>query len=274
MTENTTAWDNVLLARHKNRPKAQYYIREIFQDFIELHGDRAFGDDKAVIGGLARIKDSNITLAAITKGENTYENIERNFGMSHPEGYRKILRLLKQAEKFNRTVILLIDTPGAFCGVGAEERGQGHAIAQGLIGLVNLKVPVISIVTGEGGSGGALALSLGDKVAMLENSVYSILSPEGFASIIWKDASKAKEAAEIMKLTAKDLKTFNIIDDIIGEPKGGAHVNPKEAALSLKNYIINSLEELKSCSPEYLLKKRYDKYRYIDRLWLDKTPFM
>uniref|UniRef100_UPI00058C3D1A carboxyl transferase domain-containing protein n=1 Tax=Clostridium polynesiense TaxID=1325933 RepID=UPI00058C3D1A len=154
MTENTTAWDNVLLARHKNRPKAQYYIREIFQDFIELHGDRAFGDDKAVIGGLARIKDSNITLAAITKGENTYENIERNFGMSHPEGYRKILRLLKQAEKFNRTVILLIDTPGAFCGVGAEERGQGHAIAQGLIGLVNLKVPVISIVTGEGGSGG------------------------------------------------------------------------------------------------------------------------
>ncbi|MGL5694257.1 MAG: acetyl-CoA carboxylase carboxyl transferase subunit alpha, partial [Peptostreptococcaceae bacterium] len=204
-------WDKVNIARHKDRPNARFYIDNIFDEFIELHGDRNYRDDKAIIGGIARINNFNVTVIGINKGKTTKENIEANFGMVHPEGYKKSLRLMKQAEKFKRPVICFVDTPGAFCGVGAEERGQGQAIAQNLLEMSNLKTPIISVVIGEGGSGGALALAVGDKVYMMENSIYSILSPEGFASILWKDVSRSKEAALAMKITAQDLKSFNII---------------------------------------------------------------
>ncbi|SHI66216.1 acetyl-CoA carboxylase carboxyltransferase subunit alpha [Clostridium amylolyticum] len=272
MTEIKSAWDRVLLARHKNRPTAKYYIDNVFDDFIELHGDRYYGEDKAVMAGLAVIQDIKCTVVAQVKGENTYENIEKNFGMTHPEGYRKALRLMKQAEKFNRPIICFVDTPGAFCGIGAEERGQGEAIAKNLINMISLKVPIISIVIGEGGSGGALALSISDKFAMLKNSIYSILSPEGFASILWKDASRAKEAAEIMKLTAFDLQKYHIIDDIIKEPEGGAQEDPKQCAFNIRNYILKSLDELKKSSVEEVVNNRYKKFRNMDNYWLNQTP--
>ncbi|GAA0077949.1 acetyl-CoA carboxylase carboxyltransferase subunit alpha [Clostridium sp. CTA-5] len=258
-----TPWEKVEIARHKERPTAKYYIDNIFKDFIEFHGDRLFGDDKAVIGGVASIEGINVTVVAITKGSSTNENIERNFGMPNPEGYRKALRLMKQAEKFNRPVICFIDTPGAFCGVGAEERGQGSAIANNLVELSRLKVPVISIVIGEGGSGGALALTVGDRILMLENAVYSILSPEGFASILWKDSKRAKEAAEVMKITAQDLKNFGIIDRIVREPKGGAHKNPLKQTLMIKEEILISLKEVRFTEIDELLNERYDKFRKI-----------
>ena len=225
-----TAWDRVLLARKSDRPKAQEYINAIFDEFIELHGDRNFGDDKAIIGGIATLDGMPVTVIGEQKGRNAKENIERNFGMPNPEGYRKALRLMKQAEKFNRPVITFIDTPGAYPGMGAEERGQGEAIARSIMEMSSLKVPIICVVIGEGSSGGALAIGVGDKVVMLENAIYSILSPEGFASILYKDSSKAKEAAENMKLTAKDLKELNIIDDVIKEPEGGAQEDFEKVA--------------------------------------------
>lgn len=272
MGERKTAWDMVLLARHKHRPTAKFYIDNIFDDFIELHGDRYYGDDKSLMAGLALLQGIKCTVIAQVKGENTYENIERNFGMSHPEGYRKSLRLMKQAEKFQRPIICFIDTPGAFCGIGAEERGQGEAIARNLINMVSLKVPIISIVIGEGGSGGALALSIGDRFAMLKNSIYSILSPEGFASILWKDVSRAKEAAEIMKLTAEDLLNYHIIDDIIEEPEAGAQEDPLACAVNIKNYIFKSLDELKKYPLDDIVNNRYKKFRNIDKYWLNQTP--
>ena len=220
-------WDKLNIARDKNRPNARFYIENIFNDFLELHGDRYYKDDSAIIGGIASINNINVTVIGINKGKDTLENIKNNFGMPHPEGYRKALRLMKQAEKFNRPIICFVDTPGAFCGIEAEERGQGEAIAQNLFVMSKLKTPIISIIIGEGGSGGALALAVANKVYMLENSIYSILSPEGFASILWKDATRAKEASEVMKITAEDLKSFNIIDSIIEEPIGGAHEDPK-----------------------------------------------
>ncbi|SFD39815.1 acetyl-CoA carboxylase carboxyltransferase subunit alpha [Clostridium uliginosum] len=256
-----TPWEKVEIARHKDRPTGKYYIDNIFKDFFEFHGDRLFGDDKAVIGGIASIEDVSVTVIAITKGSNTNENIERNFGMPNPEGYRKALRLMKQAEKFNRPVICFIDTPGAFCGVGAEERGQGSAIANNLFELSRLKTPIISIVIGEGGSGGALALTVGDKILMLEHAVYSILSPEGFASILWKDSKRAKEAAGVMKITAQDLKGFNIIDKIVKEPRGGAHKNPIKQADIIKKEILQSIQEVKSKEINQLVNERYDKFR-------------
>ena len=210
-----TAWDRVTLAREIERPKALDYIENIFDDFMELHGDRNFGDDKSIIGGIAYLDAMPVTIIGEQKGKNARENIERNFGMPNPEGYRKALRLMKQAEKFGRPIITFIDTPGAYPGIGAEERGQGEAIARNMLEMSQLKVPIICIVIGEGSSGGALAIAVGDRIIMLENAVYSILSPEGFASILYKDASKAKEAAENMKITAKDLKNLNIIDKII-----------------------------------------------------------
>lgn len=264
---NTTPWENVEIARHKDRPNGKYYIETVFKDFIEFHGDRNFGDDKSIIGGIASINDISVTVIAITKGSNTTENIERNFGMPNPEGYRKALRLMKQAEKFKRPIICFVDTPGAFPGIGAEERGQGQAIANNLFELSRLKTPIISIITGEGGSGGALALAVADKIFMLEHSVYSILTPEGFASILWKDSSRAKEAAEVMKITAKNLKDFEIIDDIIKEPRGGAHKNPFKTAEAIKKTILDSLAELKGKDLDTLTNERYDKFRQMGNFY-------
>ena len=258
-------WNKVNTARHKDRPNSRFYIENIFDEFIELHGDRSFGDDKAIVGGIGKINNFNVTIIGINKGKDTKENIETNFGMVHPEGYKKALRLMKQAEKFKRPIICFVDTPGAFCGLGAEERGQGYAIAQNLMEMSSLKTPIISIIIGEGGSGGALALAVGDKVYMLENSIYSILSPEGFASILWKDVSNSKKAASAMKITSEDLKEFNIIDDIIYEPENGAHENPEEIAKNIKEHILNDLEELISIDYDELLNNRYNKFRKIGK---------
>ncbi|CBZ05492.1 acetyl-CoA carboxylase carboxyltransferase subunit alpha [Clostridium botulinum] len=255
------AWQRVTLARLKERPTALDYINIIFDDFIELHGDRSFSDDKSIVCGIGLLDNKSVTVIAQQKGKNLKDNIKRNFGMPKPEGYRKALRIMKQAEKFKRPVVCFIDTPGAFCGIDAEERGQGEAIARNLLEMSRLKTITLSIVIGEGGSGGALALGVADRVIMLENSIYSILSPEGFASILWKDASKAKEAAEVMKITAEDLKEFNIIDKIIKEPTGGAHKNLNKMAETIKENIINEIEILKEYPLDILLDKRYNKFR-------------
>ncbi|KAE9636107.1 acetyl-CoA carboxylase carboxyltransferase subunit alpha [Defluviitalea raffinosedens] len=260
---NLSPWDKVNLARHSGRPTSLDYIGRIFEDFIELHGDRSFREDFAIVGGIATLEGHPVTVIGHQKGRDTKENIKRNFGMPHPEGYRKALRLMKQAEKFHRPVICFIDTAGAFCGIGAEERGQGEAIARNLLEMSRLKTPIISIVIGEGGSGGALALGVGDKIYMLEYAVYSVLSPEGFAAILWKDSSKAKEAAEIMKITAQDLMSFKIIDEVVPEPLGGAHKDMKKMSEEIKKYIIKGLKEVKNQSIEDLIQNRYDKFRKI-----------
>lgn len=261
LIKTMSPWEKVNTARHKDRPTGEFYINSIFEDFIEFHGDRNFGDDKAIVGGIALLEGNPVTVISITKGSNTKENIERNFGMPKPEGYRKALRLMKQAEKFNRPVICLIDTSGAFCGVEAEERGQGQAIANNLFQMSTLKTPIVSLITGEGGSGGALALALGDSVGMLEHSIYSILSPEGFASILWKDGSRVKEAAELMKITAQDLMGYKIIDFIVKEPNGGAHKNGQKTALSIKKALIEELKKLNNIDMESLIEKRYNRFR-------------
>ena len=257
-----TAWDIVMLARDSQRPKAKDYIENIVDDFIEFHGDRCFGDDKSIIGGIGRINGKAVTIIGQEKGSSTKEKMERNFGMTNPEGYRKALRLMKQAEKFHRPVITLVDTPGAYPGIGAEERGQGEAIARSLMEMSRLKTPIISIVIGEGSSGGALAIGVGDKIAMLENSVYSVLSPEGFASILYKDATKNKEASEKMKITAKDLKKLGIIDDIIKE-KDDKKENLEFVSKEMKEYITKTLNKLDKLDVEDLLNLRYEKYRKI-----------
>ena len=259
--QSLTAWDRVQISRKIDRPSGSDYIRELFTDFIEFHGDRNYGDDQAVIGGLARFHGTPVTVIAQEKGTSTKENIKRNFGMPMPEGYRKALRLMKQAEKFKRPVICFVDTPGAFCGIEAEERGQGEAIAKNLMELAGLTVPVLSIVIGEGGSGGALALAAGDEVWMLENSVYSILSPEGFASILWKDSSRAHEAAEVMKLTAADLYQRKIIEQIISEPEGFCQDNLKEVTDRLDPQIRCFLQTYTQLSEEELLDRRYQRFR-------------
>ena len=256
-----TAWDRVMLARKMERPKSLDYINEIFEDFIELHGDRNFGDDKAIIGGIAVLEGKPVTVIGEQKGKKAKENMERNFGMPNPEGYRKALRLMKQAEKFNRPIITFIDTPGAYPGMGAEERGQGEAIAKNIFEMSKLEVPIICVVIGEGSSGGALAIAVGDRIVMLENAIYSILSPEGFASILYKDSNKAKEAAEDMKATAKDLKSFGIIDKIIKEPEDGAEKDFESVVKELKSYIKKSLKELNKLTKEELVNERYEKFR-------------
>lgn len=260
---NLDAWERLNLVRKIERPTALDYITRIFDCFIELHGDRYFGDDKCIIGGIGYLKDIPVTIIANQKGRDLKENIDRNFGMANPEGYRKSLRLMKQAEKFKRPIICFVDTPGAYCGIGAEERGQGEAIARNLFEMAELKVPIISIIIGEGGSGGALALAAGDRVWMLENAIYAPLSPEGFASILWKDASKAKKAANLMKITAEDLKRFGIIDKILIEPHNDASKDIDKMSEIIKVNLINELSELQKLSIDELLDNRYSKFRNI-----------
>ena len=260
---DVSAWDRVLVARQVDRPKASDYIENIFEDFIELHGDRCFGDDKSIIAGIAMLKDIPVTVIGEQKGKNAKENIERNFGMPNPEGYRKALRLMKQAEKFKRPIITFIDTPGAYPGMGAEERGQGEAIARNIMEMSSLEVPIICVVIGEGSSGGALAIGVGDRILMLENAIYSILSPEGFASILYKDSGKSKEAAEKMKLTAKDLKDLGIIDEIIKEPKVGLQNDFEKVVEEIQKYLINSINDLQKLETKKMLEERYQKYRKI-----------
>ncbi|GAA0126662.1 acetyl-CoA carboxylase carboxyltransferase subunit alpha [Clostridium sp. CTA-19] len=260
---NMTAWDRVLIARKMERPTALDYINNIFQDFIEFHGDRFYGDDSSIVGGIAKFNNVPVTIIAHQKGKNTKENILRNFGMPKAEGYRKALRLMKQAEKFKRPVICFVDTPGAFCGIEAEERGQGEAIARNLFEMSKLKTPIISIVIGEGGSGGALALAVADEVWMLENSIYSILSPEGFASILYKDSNKAKQAAEDMKITSKDLLKLEVIDRIIKEPLGGAHNDLENMCENINKNLQEAISRLKREPIDMLLKQRYFKFRKI-----------
>lgn len=259
--EIASAWDRVQISRMKDRPVGSDYLNILFTDFIELHGDRYFKDDKAIIGGVARFHGRPVTVIVQAKGKDTKENIERNFGMPSPEGYRKALRLMKQAEKFGRPVICLVDTPGAFCGLEAEERGQGEAIARNLFELSDLNVPILSIVIGEGGSGGALAMAVADEVWMLENSIYSILSPEGFASILWKDSKRAEEAAGVMKLTSKDLKELGIIEKIIPEPSHLTVYNLKEVVRKIECSIDDFLDHYEKMDVETLKNHRYERFR-------------
>ncbi len=261
--KNLKPWDRVQIARHPNRPTTLDYVEHLFEDFFECHGDRLFGDDEAIVGGVGRYKGLAVTVIGHQRGKDTKENIRRNFGMPHPEGYRKALRLMKQAEKFNRPIICFIDTKGAYPGKAAEERGQSEAIARNLFEMAGLTVPIICIVIGEGGSGGALALGVGNKIFMLENSTYSVISPEGAAALLWKDAALAKKAAESMKITAPDLKQLNIIDEIIPEVKGGAHHNIAKQAEFIDNMLLDALTELLPLSKEELVNERYNKYAQI-----------
>lgn len=260
---NLTAWQRVQIARHPQRPYTTDYINMITTDFIEIHGDRAFADDKALITGFAKIGGHKVIIMGHQKGRDTKENLKRNFGCAHPEGYRKALRVMQLAEKFGLPVVILIDTPGAYPGIGAEERGQAQAIALNLREMVRIGVPIISIVIGEGGSGGALGIGVADHVGVLENAYYSVISPEGCAAILWKDGSRAADAAEVLKLTAGDLLKLGIIDEIVPEPLGGAHRDPQKTAENLKNIILENLKELKGISRDNLLKARYKKFRDI-----------
>ena len=261
--DNMEPWDRVQVARHPERPTTLDYIERIFENFIELHGDRTFKDDAAIVGGIASFNGQPVTVIGHQRGKTTKENIRRNFGMPHPEGYRKALRLMKQAEKFKRPIICFIDTKGAYPGKAAEERGQSEAIARNLFEMAGLRVPVISVVIGEGGSGGALALGVANKILMLENATYSVISPEGAASILWKDASFAKQAAEAMKITALDLKQLEIIDGIIPEIAGGAHKNIDQQVLTMKQCLEDTLSTLQSLSEEQLIENRYTKFKAI-----------
>lgn len=260
---NLTPWDRVQIARHPERPTTLDYIKYLFTDFIELHGDRLYGDDEAIVAGIAKYHGKPVTVIGHQRGKDTKENIRRNFGMPHPDGYRKALRLMKQAEKFNRPVICLIDTKGAFPGKSAEERGQSEAIARNLIEMAGLEVPIVCIIIGEGASGGALAIGVGNHVHMLENAWYSVISPEGAAAILWKDAAQAKRAAESLKITAEHLKELDIIDSIIPEIKGGAHLNPEKQAEIIDEILLQSLEELQKLTVEELVQQRYEKYKKI-----------
>jgi len=260
---NMSAMDKLTLSRMIERPTTLDYIEKIFDDFIEFHGDRRFRDDPSIVGGIARLNGMPVTVIGHQKGRNTKENVQRNFGMPNPEGFRKALRLMQQAEKFHRPIICFVDTPGADPGIGAEERGQGEAIATNLMMMSTMKTPIIAVVIGEGGSGGALALSVADEIWMLEHAIYSILSPEGFASILWKDASRAREAAERIKITAQDLHKLGIIDKILPEPVGGAHKSLDEMAATIKEYLIKVPFTERLGNIDELVKERYDKYRKI-----------
>jgi len=253
-------WQRVQLARHPRRPTTNDYIHHIFTDFVELHGDRMFRDDEAIVAGMATLGERKIMLLGHQKGRDTKSNIRRNFGMAHPEGYRKALRLMEMAARFERPIVTFIDTPGAYPGVGAEERGQAEAIARNLREMADLPVPIVVIVTGEGGSGGALALGVGDRVFMLENSIYSVISPEGCAAILWRDGARSKEAAKAMKLTSTDALRLGAIDAVISEPIGGAHRDHQGVALSVRNTIQDTLAELEKLDGSELLDRRLQKF--------------
>lgn len=259
--QNLTPWQRTQLARHPQRPSTLDYIHELCRGFLEFHGDRAFGDDRAIVGGFARFNDRTVMIIGHQKGKTLKERMQRNFGMPNPEGYRKALRLMKLAEKFNRPIITFIDTPGAYPGIGAEERGQAEAIARNLLVMSRLTVPVLSVVIGEGGSGGALALGVSDRVLMLEHAVYSVISPEGCAAILWNDPAKVPDAASSLKMTAADLLELGVIDDIIPEPLGGAHRDPKTVFDRVAKALTNRLFELSELSPQQLLAQREQKYR-------------
>ena len=264
MCKDLNAHDKVYLARHKKRPKISDYIENVFDDFLEQQGDALGKEDSSILGGIARFDDMPVTVIGHRKGNNLNENLKCNFGMPGPEGYRKALRLMKQAEKFGRPIITFIDTPGAYPGLEAETNGQGSAIAVNLAKMSALKVPVIAIVTGEGSSGGALAIGVANSVLMFENAIYSILSPEGYATILWKDSSRSDEACDMMKLTAQDLYNFHVIDDIIPEPIGGAHMNPKAVYKTVAKYIRKELQKYEKMDADALAKHRYKKFRNID----------
>lgn len=263
---NLVPWQKVQIARHPERPNVLEYIKHIFTDFIELHGDRLYGDDPAIVGGIGRLDGTPVTVIGHAKGKDTKQNVARNFGMAHPEGYRKALRLMKQAEKFNRPILCFVDTPGAYPGMGAEERGQGEAVARNLMEMSTLKVPIITVVIGEGGSGGALALSVSDRILMQEYAVFSVISPEAFASILWKDGTRGPEAAAAQKLTAPDLKEMAVIDGIISEPVGGAHRDPQQASKLIADAFKSHLAELKQYPVEKLLELRYQKFRTMGEI--------
>ncbi|HTG12235.1 MAG TPA: acetyl-CoA carboxylase carboxyltransferase subunit alpha [Candidatus Eisenbacteria bacterium] len=258
-----TAWQRAQIARHPKRPHTLDLVNLLLEDWVELHGDRVFGDDKAIVGGLATFDGEPVVLIGHQKGRDTRENIARNFGMPHPEGYRKALRLMQFAAKFGKPIITFIDTPGAYPGLGAEERGQAEAIARNLREMAGLPTPVICVVTGEGGSGGALAIGVGNRVLMLEYAIYSVISPEGCAAILWGDAAKAPEAAELMRVTAPDLLKLGVIDAIVPEPVGGAHRNWEAAAASLRAALRDQLWQLKSKSEAELIEERHEKFRRI-----------
>lgn len=260
---NLKPWDRVQIARLQERPTTLDYIPYIFDSFMELHGDRNFRDDPAMIGGIGFLNGRAVTVIGQQRGKDTKDNIYRNFGMSHPEGYRKALRLMKQAEKFNRPIFTFIDTKGAYPGKASEERGQSESIATNLIEMASLKVPVIAIVIGEGGSGGALGIGIANKVLMLENSTYSVISPEGAAALLWKDSNLAKIAAETMKITAHDIKQLGIIDDVISEPLGGAHKDIEQQALAIKSAFVEQLDSLESLSRDEIANDRFEKFRNI-----------
>lgn len=263
MMEKKQAWDRVQNARDSKRPCTSDYINHIFDGFIELHGDRLYGDDRAMIGGIASIDGHFVTVIGQQKGRTAKEMQHRNFGMPNPEGYRKALRLMKQAEKFGRPIVLFVDTPGAFCGVEAEERGQGEAIARNLYEMSDLKVPVLTVVIGEGGSGGALALAVANEVWMLENSVYSILSPEGFAAILWKDGKKAKEAAGVMGLTAEELKEYGVVEKVIPEKETADYEQMEELSKNLREEILKFLDRYDKKTKEQIVRERYERFRKI-----------
>jgi acetyl-CoA carboxylase carboxyl transferase subunit alpha len=258
---NLTPWQRTQIARHPNRPYGMDYIRLMLTDFIELHGDRTYADDKAIVGGLGRLDGIPLVVIGHQKGRDTKEKLARNFAMANPEGYRKALRLMKLAEKFQKPVLTLVDTPGAYPGIGAEERGQAEAIARNLREMAQLQVPIVVAITGEGGSGGALGIAVGDRVLMLEYAIYSVISPEGCASILWRDPSKAPEAAAAMGITADSLKRLALIDQIVPEPVGGAHRNHQEMASTLKRFLRQALDELQGLPAETLVEQRYQKFR-------------
>jgi len=265
MFANLSRWQTAQVARHINRPFTLDYLSLIFTEFVELHGDRNFGDDHAIVGGLARLDGEPVMVIGHQKGRDTKEKVFRNFGMPNPEGYRKALRLMEMAERFKLPIITFVDTPGAFPGIGAEERGQAEAIARNLREMSRLTVPIIVVITGEGGSGGALAIAVGDRILMLQHSVYAVISPEGCAAILWSDGTKGAQAAEALKITAKDILSLEVIDEIVPEPAGGAHRDHEAAAANLHEALTRNLAELKKIEAEELIEQRYQKFRKMSR---------